>query len=174
MQTSLYSITVPVFSRNLKNLSAILDKGVLHAENKKFDSTVLLASRLAPDQFPLVKQIQSVSDTTKGFAARLNGQEPVSMEDSETTIEELKARIDKTIAVLDSIKPEDVDGKEDAQVTIKWFPGKFITGFDYATEYALPNFYFHMTTAYAILRHNGVELGKTDFLGQISLQDLAV
>jgi hypothetical protein len=164
---------VPVFSRSLKNLSSFLDKSVLHAENKKFDVTTLISSRLAPDQLPLSKQIQLASDTAKSFAARLNGQEPVSMEDNEKTIEELKARIDKTIALLDAVKPEDVDGKEDEKVTVKWFPGKFITGFDFATQYALPNFYFHITTAYAILRHNGVDLGKTDFLGPLSLQDLA-
>jgi hypothetical protein len=178
MQNSLYTFTVPVFIKNLKNLSGIIDKSVLHAEgvgegSKKFDANVLLTSRLAPDQFPFVKQVQLASDTAKAFAARLNGQDPVSMPDTENTMEELKARIDATIAVLESVKPEDVNGKEDSQVTIKWFPGKFITGFDYATEYALPNFFFHVTTAYAILRHNGVNLGKTDFLGGLPLQDMA-
>ena len=172
MQTSLYSVTVPLFSKNLKNLSAILDKGVMHAENKKFDANTLLTSRLAPDQFPFVKQVQLASDAAKGLAARLNGKEPESIADTESTIEELKARIDKTIAILDAVKPEDIDGKEDVKVTLARFPGKFITGFDFATQFAIPNFFFHVTTAYAILRHNGVEIGKGDFLGSISFQDL--
>jgi hypothetical protein len=171
MQTSLYSVTVPVFSKNLKNLSAFLDKGAMHAETKKFDPSTLLASRLAPDQFTFMKQIQLASDAAKAFVPRLNGQDPVSIADTETTIEELKARIDKTIEILNAVKPEEVDGQEDAKVVVKFFPGKFITGFEFATQYALPNFFFHIVTAYAILRHNGVDLGKSDFLGSLPFQD---
>ena len=173
MQTSLYSVTVPVFIKNLQNLSAIIDKSVIHAEGASVDPKTLLDARLVADQFPFVKQVQLASDTAKGFAARLNNQEPVSMPDTETTMEELKARIDATVAVLKEVKPEDVDGKEDTQVTIKWFPGKFVTGFDFATQYALPNFFFHVTTAYAIIRHNGIDIGKADYLGALPLQDLA-
>ena len=178
MTTTLYTITVPVFIKNLQNLSGFIDKTLLHAESPAegatpIDILALVQARLAPDQFPFAKQIQLASDTAKGFAARLNGQEPVPMEDTEATMEELKKRIDATIAVLQAVKPEDVDGKEDAQVTIKWFPGKFITGFGFATEYALPNFFFHVTTAYAILRHSGVALGKADYLGGLPLQDLS-
>ncbi len=178
MNTTLYTVTIPVFIKSLENLSGFIDKAVLHAEAPAEGASAinlpeLMQARLAPDQFPFVKQVQLASDTAKAFAARLNGEEPVAMADTETTMEELKKRIDATIAVLKEVKPETVDGKEDAQVTIKWFPGKFITGFGYATEYVLPNFFFHVTTAYAILRHNGIQLGKADFLGAISLQDLA-
>ncbi len=173
MQTSLYSVTVPVFIKNLQNLSSFIDKSVLHAEGASIDTKSLLDARLAPDQFSFVKQIQLASDTAKAFAARLNEQDPVSMPDTESTMEELKARIDATIALLKEVKSEDVEGKEDAQVTIKWFPGKFVTGFDYATQYVLPNFFFHVTTAYSILRHQGVDLGKADYLGGLPLQDLA-
>ena len=165
MNTTLYTVTIPVFIKSLENLSGFIDKAVLHAEAPAEGATAinlteLVQARLAPDQFPFVK-----SDTAKAFAARLNGEEPVAMADTETTMEELKKRIDATIAVLKEVKPETVDGKEDAQVTIKWFPGKFITGFGYATEYVLPNFFFHVTTAYAILRHNGVDIGKMDYIG---------
>jgi hypothetical protein len=172
MQTSLYSVTIPVFIKNLQNLSGIIDKSVLHAEGASIDAKALLDARLVADQFPFVKQVQLASDTAKAFAARLNGQDPVSMPDTESTMEELKTRIDATITLLKEVKPEDVDGKEDVQVTIKWFPGKFVTGFDYATQYVLPNFFFHITTAYAIIRHNGIEIGKADYLGGLPLQDL--
>ncbi len=171
MKTTLYSVTIPVFINNLQRLSGILDKASAHTEMKNGDLAVLLAARLAPDQFPFIKQLQLASDTAKAFAPRLVGADPVSMDDTETTAEELKQRLDATIAILKEVKPEDVDGKEDVQVRIKWFPGKYLTAFDYAMEYALPNFYFHMTTAYSILRHEGVELGKTDFLQALSLQD---
>jgi hypothetical protein len=173
MQTSLYSVTIPVFTKNLQNLSNFIDKSILHAEGKQIGADSLLSAQLASDQFPFVKQIQLASDAAKGFAARITSTEPVSMPDTETTMEELKKRIDATIAVLSAIKPEDVDGKEGVQITIRWFPGKFVTGFDYATQYALPNFFFHVTTAYAILRHVGVDLGKADFIGAMPLQDLA-
>jgi hypothetical protein len=173
MQTSLYSVTIPVFIKNLQNLSGIIDKSVLHAVAASIDTKALLDARLVADQFPFVKQVQLASDTAKAFAPRLNGQDPVSMPDTESTVEELKARIDATIALLKEVKPEDVDGKENVQVTIKWFPGKFVTGFDYATQYVLPNFFFHITTAYAIIRHNRIEIGKADYLGGLPLQDLA-
>ena len=174
MQTSLYTVTVPLFIKNLQNLSTFIDKSLLHAENSAIDADTLLEARLAPDQFAFARQIQLASDTAKSFVPRLKGEEPVSMTDTETTMAELKARIDATIALLEEVKPEDVDGKEDTQVTMpRWFPGKFITGFDFATQYALPNFFFHVTTAYSILRHSGVNLGKADFLGAISFKDLA-
>ncbi|MDB5264518.1 MAG: hypothetical protein JWN64_89 [Parcubacteria group bacterium] len=171
MTTSLYNVTIPVFIKGLENMAIFFDKTLIHAENKKFDVNTLLTSRLSPDQFPFAKQIQLASDAAKAFPARLKGEDPVSMPDTETTIEELRERLLKTVAVLKEIKPEDIDGNEDTQVRIKWFPGKYITGFSYATEYALPNFFFHMTTAYAILRHNGVDLGKSDYLGALSLED---
>lgn len=172
MQTSLYNITIPVFIKSLQNLSGILDKGVMHAENKKFDTKTLLSSRLAPDQFPFVKQVQITCDTAKGYAPRIMGVDAVVVEDNETSIEELKARIDKTIEILKTVKPEDVDGKEDVEVRMpKYYPGQHINGFDVTMQFTLPNFFFHLTTAYAILRHNGVDLGKSDYLGQLSFKD---
>lgn len=174
MKTSLYTVTIPVFIKTLTNLSNFLDKAVLHAENKKFDPETLLQSRLAPDQFPLVRQIQRASDAAKSFAPRLCGEEPPSIPDTEKTIADLKVRIDKTIEILKAVKPEDVDGKEDYdQVRLSYLPGKRLTGFVYATELTIPNFFFHVTTAYAILRHNGVDLGKMDFIGSLRLLDEA-
>lgn len=171
MQTSLYSVTIPVFIKSLQALSAILDKAMLHADTQNIEMQTILESRLAPDQFPFMKQIQLASDAAKSLAPRLNNQDPVSMPDTETTVAELKTRIDATIALLKEVKPEDVNGKEDSAVRTKWFPGKKISGFAYTTEYVLPNFFFHMTTAYSILRHNGVDIGKADFLGGLSLEE---
>lgn len=169
MTTSLYTITIPPFIKALTNLSSCLDKAVAFAEAKKFDPQTLLQSRLAPDQFPLVRQVQSASDAAKGFAARLNGQEIPSIADAETTIEELKGRIAKTIDILKMIKPEDVDGKEDvSNIKLPYLPG-MLTGFDYVIGLTIPNFYFHVVTAYAILRHNGVDIGKTDYIGSLDI-----
>lgn len=172
MNTTLYTATVPGFIKTLENLSMFLDKAVIHAEHKKFDPESLLASRLAPDQFPLIRQIQLASDAVKGIAARLNGQTPVSIPDTEQTIADLKTRIDKTVKILRAIKPEEVEGKEGASVTLSYLP-KPITGFSYAIELTVPNFYFHVTTAYAILRHNGVDLGKADYIGQLTFTNNA-
>jgi hypothetical protein len=174
MKTSLYTVTVPPFIKALTNLSSCIDKAVIHAQNKKFDANTLLQSRLAPDQFPFVRQIQLASDAAKGFAPRLNGQQPPSLPDTEQTIEELKARIDKTIEILKAVKPADVDGKEDyTDVVLPFMPDKKLNGFSYAIELVVPNFYFHITTAYAILRHNGVEIGKQDYIGSLTFVDQA-
>jgi hypothetical protein len=166
METSLYSVTIPVFKKGLLALSALLDKAAGHG-----DETELLAKRFAPDMFPLAKQIQVTCDQAKGFPFRLKGEEPPAIEDTETTFKELKERIAKTVAILDSVKPEDINGKEEAEVRIKYFPGKHFTGFHYAFEYAVPNFFFHMTTAYDLLREAGVTIGKADFIGGLSLRD---
>jgi hypothetical protein len=172
MKTSLYTVTIPVFIKNIERISGILDKAVAHlAEQEEGDEAALLATRLAPDQFPLVKQVQLLSDTAKGFAPRFTDTAPVPMEDTEATIAELKQRLEATLTLLREVKPEDIDGKEDTVIRIKWFPGKHLTGFDYAFDYALPNFFFHMTTAYSIMRHAGVTLGKADFLAGLALQD---
>lgn len=169
MKTSLYTVTIPPFIKALTNLSNCLDKAVAHAEAKKFDPQTLLQSRLAPDQFPLVRQIQLASDAAKSFAARLNGQEVPSIADTEATVEELKGRIAKTIEILNMVKPEDVDGKEDvANIKLPYLPG-MLTGFEYAIGLTIPNFYFHIVTAYAILRHNGVDIGKTDYIGSLDI-----
>lgn len=168
----MYEFTVPQFIKVLNNLSAILDKAAAYADSKKFDSKVLLNSRLAPDQFAFIRQVQIASDTAKGIAARLSGQEPPKYEDNEQTIPELKERIKKTVTYLSSLKKESFDGWEKRMVAIPFMPGKGVIGAEYVPQMGVPNFYFHVTTAYAILRHNGVALGKNDYLGQINFQDL--
>ena len=167
MKLSMYQASVPVFIRVLGNLSGILAKGAAHSEAKKFDPTVLVNSRLFPDMFPLARQVQIVSDTAKGAAARLAGMEPPSWEDNEKTFPELIARLDKTVAYLKTFTPEQIDGSEDRTVNIK-VAGQPMTlqGMTFLLQRALPNLYFHTTTAYNILRHNGVEVGKKDYLGK--------
>jgi uncharacterized protein len=171
MEISMYNVTVPLFIKALSNMSAILDKAVLYAEEKKFDVSYLLQSRLFPDQFPFIRQIQVASDSAKGAAARLAGIEPPKMEDNESTVEDLKERIEKTIDFLKTLTPEQINGSEDKKISIWFIPGKYLTGLEYITEMVLPNFYFHITTAYSILRHNGVSIGKSDYLGQLSLKE---
>jgi hypothetical protein len=163
----LYDITVPQFKKMLKNLDAILDKGAQFAEAKKFDVEVLLNSRLAPDQFNLIRQVQIACDTVKLGAARLAGKEAPVHDDKEKTLPELKARMNDVIKYLDTFKPEDFNGAEERKVTTPRWEGKYLTGFDYATQHSLPNLYFHFTTAYSILRHNGVDVGKKDYLGEM-------
>jgi hypothetical protein len=168
MGLSMYSASVPVFIRMLTNLNGILQKAAVHAEAKKIDPSVLLGSRLYPDMFPLVRQVQIASDTAKGAAARLAEMEPPAYEDKETTFAELAARIQKTIAYLETFKPEQIDGSEERTITLE-SRGKQLSyqGMSYLLNSRLPNFYFHVTTAYAILRHCGVEIGKQDFLGKL-------
>ena len=174
MKTTLYTATIPHFIKSLKNLDGFIGKAIAHAEQKKFDPEILLQSRLAPDQMPFIKQVQLASDQAKGLAPRLMGEKPESLPDTESTIAELRARIHKTIEILEKVRPEDMDGKEDFDdVQLPYMPGKRMTGASYTFELSIPNFYFHITTAYAILRHNGIDLGKMDFLGQIPLMDVA-
>lgn len=164
---SMYHASVPVFIRMLGNLAAILEKAAAHAEAKKIDPAVLVASRLYPDMFPLAKQVQIASDAAKGGAARLAQLEPPAFEDNEATFADLIARCRKTIAYLETLKPEQIDGSEDRTVTWKTRTAtKSMQGMPYLVNHVLPNLYFHITTAYAILRHNGVEIGKGDFLGK--------
>jgi hypothetical protein len=169
---NLYEITVPQFIRTLGQVHRWLDKAQAYAEQKKFDANVLLGARLSPDQFPLTRQIQSISDQAKGVAARLAGQQPPVFEDNEKTLEELRARVDKTIAWLETLKPEQFEGAEARTITLPFVPGKGIKGADYVLGLGLPNFYFHATTTYAILRHNGVDVGKMDFLGELPFFDV--
>ena len=166
MAFSMYAASVPVFVHGLKNLSAILRKAVAHAEAKKIDPAVLVNMRLAPDMLPLARQVQIATDNAKGPAARLSSVERPVYEDNETTFDELLARIDKTIAFLESIDAAKFEGSEDRAITmqIRGQELKF-RGQPYLLTFALPNFYFHVVTAYAILRHAGVEIGKPDFLG---------
>lgn len=168
MPPSLYRTSIPVFVRAFGNLSAILDKAAAHAEARKFDPSVLVNARLAPDMFPLSRQVQSASDSAKGCAARLAGIDIPRFEDTETTFAELQARIAKTVAFLQGVKPAQLDGSEDRTITLKLRTREVsFTAPDYLLNFALPNFFFHVTTAYGILRHNGVDIGKTDFLGSL-------
>ncbi len=173
MQTSLYSVTVPTLRKGLLALSALLDKAEVHLKETGGNEKALLEKRFAPDMFPLVKQVQITCDQAKVFPFRLAGQTPPSIPDTETTIAELKARIAKTVEILDATRAEDIDGKEEAQVTLPYFKDKHLTGFHYAFEYILPNFFFHLTTAYDLLRAEGVTIGKADYMGGLSLRDNA-
>jgi hypothetical protein len=162
----MYQASAPRFTNSLKNLSDILDKAQAHCEAKKIDPAVLLASRLYPDMFPLVRQIQIATDSAKGPVARLAGLEVPKYEDTEETIADLKARLAKTIDFVSSIKPAQIDGSEDKDIHLKLGPREVDwKGMQYLLGFALPNFYFHVVTAYDILRHNGVEIGKRDYIG---------
>ncbi len=166
MTISMYQASVPPMIKTLSNLRNLLEKATAHAEAKKIDPAVLINSRLYPDMFPLSRQIQIATDMAKGAASRLAGLEAPSYEDNEATFPELIARLDKTIALLESFKPQDIDGTEDRTITLH-MRDRTLTfkGLPYLIDYVLPNVYFHTTTAFAILRHNGVEIGKKDFLG---------
>ena len=166
MQISMYRASVPVLARALRNLAAVLRKGEAHAAARNIDPAVLLGYRLAPDMFPLTRQVQIASDTAKGCIARLAGVDVPSYPDDETTFAQLLARIDRTIAFIEGFEPAQVDGSEQKPVTLKMRTGEInFQGLTYLFEFVLPNVYFHSTTTYAILRHCGVELGKRDFLG---------
>jgi hypothetical protein len=169
MSLSMYQASVPPFLQMLASLSAILDKAEAHAAARKIEPGVLLATRLTPDMFPLVRQVQLAADFAKGGAGRLAGVELPKNPDTETSFAELKARIAKTVDFVNSLKPAQIDGSEGREVTIPvgGQPQKF-TGQNYLVKFALPNFYFHVTTAYAILRQCGVEIGKRDYLGQFT------
>lgn len=153
----------------LKNVEIWLDKAEKHAKEKDFDVNLLMSSRLAPDMKPFIYQIQSASDYTKGAAGWLSGQALPKYEDTEQTIDDAHARIQKTIAFVESIAEAQYEGAADRKVTFSWAPGRVIAGEDYLVQMIIPNVYFHTSTAYAILRHNGVDIGKMDFLGPINL-----
>ena len=166
MTISMYQASAPRFASTLKNLSAILDKAQAHCDAKKIDPLVLTSARLYPDMFALARQVQVACDTAKGAMARLAGVEIPKYEDSEKTFEELKARIAKTVAFIETFKPAQIDGTDDKDLVIKLGTREMQwKGMQYLLGFALPNFYFHAATAYAILRHNGVELVKRDFIG---------
>lgn len=166
MNISMYQASTPRFVNTLKNLSAVLDKAQAHAEAKKIDPAVLANSRLYPDMFPLKRQVQVACDTAKGAVARLAGVEVPKHEDTEETFADLKARIAKTIAFIESIKPAQIDGSEAKNIHMKLGPREVDwQGMQYLLGFALPNFYFHTVTAYDILRNNGVELAKRDYIG---------
>ncbi len=163
----LYEITVPQFTKMLHNLSRIIDKAVQNSTERKFDIDVLLNSRLAPDQFNFIRQVQIACDTAKLYASRMTGKEAPVNEDTEKTLPEVKARIEQTIGYLNTFKAEDFKGAEERKISQPRWEGKYLTGFEFATQHAIPNMYFHVTTAYAILRHSGVPVGKKDYLGEM-------
>lgn len=161
----MHAFSAPTFARILKNLSAMLAKAEAHAKAKNYDPAVLFNARLAPDMFTLARQVQIATDHAKGAMARLAGQQPEVIEDTETSFADLQARIAKVVAIVEGYAPAQLEGAEKREIKIK-IPNaelKF-NGIDYLNTWALPNFYFHVTAAYAILRHNGVDLGKRDFL----------
>lgn len=163
---SMYQASVPSFIRMLGNLHAILSKAQAHAQARGVDELVLTSARLYPDMLPLSNQVMIATDTAKGCAARLAGVTPPVYEDTEKTFAELNERIAKTLVYLQSFKPEQIDGSEGREVVLKRRTGEERhQGLPYLQNIAQPNFYFHVTTAYAILRHNGVEIGKKDYLG---------
>lgn len=160
----MYYQSIQQMAKMIGGLSAQLDKAQAYAESRKFDVQNLLASRLAPDMFPLLKQVQVVCDTSKFAAARLSGREAPSHPDTEQTLAELKGRIEHTLDYLRSFSEDDFAGADDRKVVLNFMPDKYLLGSEYLQSFSLPNFYFHLTTAYAILRHNGVELGKQDYM----------
>ena len=161
----IFETTVPPFIKALHNMNAILAKAAQFADAKKVEFEVLLQSRLAPDQFPLIRQIQIMCDTAKLGASRLTATEAPSHPDTEKTLPELKARIESTIAYLQKFTAKDFAEAGKRHITQARWEGQYLTGDEFVHHHAIPNFYFHMTTAYAILRHNGVEVGKKDYLG---------
>jgi hypothetical protein len=168
VSTSIYDFSIPVLTRGLTNLSAILDKAAAHAEAKKFDSIALVQARLYPDMHPLSRQVQIACDTAKGAAARLAGIEIPKHEDNEVTLADLKHRVGKTLDFVTTVSAEQLKGAENRAIEIKTQRGSWnFTGSSYVTGFVLPNFYFHQSMVYALLRHSGVEIGKADFLGAI-------
>ncbi|HEV2676039.1 MAG TPA: DUF1993 domain-containing protein [Aliidongia sp.] len=166
MSFTLYDASIPVFLRALGQLSSILDKAVAHAEARKIDPAIFINARLAPDMYSLARQVQSASDAAKFGAARLSGVEAPSFPDTEATFVELQERIAKTVTFLKSVDPAAIQGQEGREIVLKRPGGDVhLTGASYLQGLALPNFYFHVVTAYAILRHNGLAVGKLDYLG---------
>jgi hypothetical protein len=168
MTISMYSASVPVLKQMLHSLDAILTKAENHAKEKKIEPAALLQARLFPDMFPFVRQIQIASDNAKGIAARLAGVDVPSFPDTEQSFEELHARLAKTIAFLETVKPAQFEGSEERDIVVyKGTPWEMkFKGQTYLVNFGLPNFFFHVTTAYALLRHNGVDVGKDDFIGK--------
>lgn len=168
---NLYEACIPQLKKMLHNLERWLDAGAAFARSKNCDFSVLLASRLAPNQFPLLRQIQGACDHAKFAAARLTGREAPKHPDGDQPLDALRARIHDVVAYLDGFTPADFEGAETRKISLSFFEGKYFSGSEYLLEFLLPNFYFHITHAYAILRHNGVELGKRDFIGSLPLRE---
>lgn len=170
MSINTYELTVTTFTRGLNNLVTFMDKAKAFADAKKFDVDTLVTARLAPDMYPFVKQVQIACDTAKATPARLLEKDPPKHEDNEKTFAELRERVSKTLKYLGTFKAEDFVGCEDHRVNLPWAAGKWMHGGEYVPQMALPNFYFHLATAYGILRHNGVDVGKMDFIGNVNIK----
>ncbi|HEY8079494.1 MAG TPA: DUF1993 domain-containing protein [Labilithrix sp.] len=168
---SLYEASVPQMKKMLQNVERWLEKAAAHAKAKSFEPDVYVQLRLAPDQYPFVRQIQSACDSAKFTCARLAGKDPPKHPDTETTLEELQKRVRTVIAYLETFTPKDYQGVEDRKIDLPWMEGKCMRAGAYLDQMALPNFYFHLTTTYAILRHNGVPLGKMDYIGSADILD---
>jgi len=168
MSVSIYAISIPPIVRSLTQLRLILEKATHYAELKRIDPSILVNARLYPDMYPLKRQVQIASDVAKGAISRLAGQEPPKFEDIETSFPELIERIDKTLEHIHSFTAEQIDGTESNTIQLpRHDKTSTFSGLTYVTDFVLPNVYFHVTTAYAILRHNGLEIGKKDYLGDI-------
>jgi hypothetical protein len=168
---NLYDATVPIFTKMLQGLEHWIVKAIAHAEARKFDPEVYVHSRLAPDQYAFVQQVQAACDTAKMTVAKMTGKEWPSHPDTEKTLDEVRARIRTCLAYLETFSREEFVGSEDRRCSHTWMGGKAMRGGDYLDHFALPNFHFHVTLAYEILRHNGVAIGKTDFLVTLPLID---
>ena len=168
MTLSMHQASAPLFRQGLETLAAVLDKAVAQCAERKIDPAVLLADRLAPDMFPLTRQVQLACDFAKNTLSRLAGREPPRFEDVETTVPELQERIARTLALIETIPAAEIDGSEGRTITLN-IAGQSMSfaGQPYLLHFALPNFFFHLTTAYLILRHNGIQIGKRDFVGAI-------
>ncbi len=169
MQNPYFDMTVPVFKKMLQNLDHLLTVGSEYAVEKGINEETMLGNRLAPDMFPLSRQIQIATDNAKGCVARLCGIEAPVMDDTETTVAELHERITKTLAFIDSVTPAQFENAHNQQVFIKYFPNTHFEAYDYLTQYAIPNFFFHTTVAYALLRAMGAPIGKKDYMGPLNL-----
>jgi hypothetical protein len=167
--STIYDVTVPVFLKYLRNLERWIDKAVAYAEEKKFDPEILMQARLAPDMHPFLRQVTIACDNAKWAAAKLAGQEGPAHPDTETTIADLRARLATVTGYLETFEPADFEGAKERRCAHTWMGGKGMSGADYLQEFALANFFFHVVTAYAILRHNGVPLGKMDYIGGLTM-----
>ncbi len=173
MQAPYFDMTVPLLIKNVTNLKTILAKGVEHAHASGMSEVDFLAQTLAPDMFPLLKQIQIATDNAKAIPARLCGIDPIALPDTETTVAELQSRMDVVLAHLSTYTPEQFADAGVRKVMMPYYPNQFILGKDYLVEFALPNFFFHETVAYAIIRMVGTTLGKGDYLGSLSMQPIS-
>jgi hypothetical protein len=165
----MYQAVIGQMSKELRQAEKWLDAAVAHATAKSFDPNLFLGFRLAPDQFPFARQVQILCDTAKTAAARMAGKEAPKQEDTETTMEQLRARIHATLGFLETLTAKDFEGAATRVITQPRWEGKVMSGANYFLEHAVPNFFFHLTTAYAILRHNGVPIGKKDYLGTLTM-----